>query len=313
MGAQFAEVAVVADVVAGAGLVDVGVDLGLACKFFSDLEGLEDGGAVGFAAAEMVDFAGARGRDEGGHEAGDVEGVDIVADLFSFVAEDAVFAALKIAFHEVAEETVEFDARVVGAGEAVAAEGAGGEIKVAAVFLDHHVGSDFAGTEERVFRLVDREGFGDAGGVGGVGVVPAGGEFGESDAVGGVAVNLVRRHVHERGFGGGLAGSFEEIQRADGVGVEVVEGNRGSAVVGGLRGGVDDDGGADGFYEGEDAGAVADVEFVVDEAGEFGREARLVPAGVTRGAEENSALVVVHAVDGVAEFTREIDADFGAD
>ena len=110
-----------------------------------------------------------------------------------------------------------------------------------------------------------------------------------------------------------MAGGFEEVEGADGVGVEVVEGDGGSAVVGGLRGGVDDDGGADGFDEGEDAGAIADVEFVVDEAGELGGEAGLVPAGVARRAEEDGALVVVDAVDGVAEFAGEIDADFGAD
>jgi hypothetical protein len=52
---------------------------------------------------------------------------------------------------------------------------------------------------------------------------------------------------------------------------------------------------------------------VVDEAGELGGEARLVPAGVTGGAEEHGALVVVDAVDGVAEFACEVDADFGAD
>ena len=161
--------------------------------------------------------------------------------------------------------------------------------------------------------MVDGECFGDAVGVGGIGVVPACGELGERDAVGGVAVNFIRAHVHERRFGGGLAGGFEEIEGADGVGVEVVERNGGGAVVGRLRGGVDDDGGADGFDEGEDALAVADVELVVDEAGELGGEAGLVPAGVAGRAEEDGALVVVHAVDGVAEFAGEIDTDFGAD
>ena len=77
--------------------------------------------------------------------------------------------------------------------------------------------------------------------------------------------------------------------------------------------GTDDDGGADGFDEGEDTGAVADVELVVDKAGELGGEAGLVPAGVAGRAEEDGALVVVHPVDGVAEFAGEIDTYFGAD
>jgi len=76
---------------------------------------------------------------------------------------------------------------------------------------------------------------------------------------------------------------------------------------------VNDDRGFDRFDESLDALAVADVEFVVDEAGELGGEAALVPARITRRTEEDGALVVVDAVDGVAEFFREIDADFGTD
>ncbi len=119
--------------------------------------------------------------------------------------------------------------------------------------------------------------------------------------------------MHERRFGGGLAGGFEEVERADGVGVEIVEGNRGGAIVRRLGGGVNDDVRLHRFHEGEDAGAVADVEFVMDEARQLGREAALIPAGVTGRPEEDGALVVVHAVNRVAEFPSEIDADFGAD
>jgi len=43
--------------------------------------------------------------------------------------------------------------------------------------------------------------------------------------------------VDERRFGRGLAGGFEEVEGADGVGVEVVERDGGGAVVGRLRGG----------------------------------------------------------------------------
>jgi hypothetical protein len=60
VGAHFPQVGVIADVVAGAVLVDVGEDLRLAGEFLRDLEGLEDGRAVGLAAAEVVDLAGAR-------------------------------------------------------------------------------------------------------------------------------------------------------------------------------------------------------------------------------------------------------------
>ena len=88
--------------------------------------------------------------------------------------------------------------------------------------------------------LVDGEVFGDAIGVGGIGVVPAGFEFGEGDGVGPVAIDLVGGHVDEGRLRAGLAGGFEQVEGADGVGVEVVEGDGGGAVVGGLGGGVDD-------------------------------------------------------------------------
>ena len=51
---------------------------------------------------------------------------------------------------------------------------------------------------------------------------------------------------------------------------------------------------------------------MVNEIFEVVFEALLVPAGVSLGAEEDRALVVVDAVDGVAEL-RKIDAEFGAD
>jgi hypothetical protein len=48
--------------------------------------------------------------------------VDVVAHLLALVAENLVFAALEVALHEVAEEAVQLDAAVVGAGEAAAAQ-----------------------------------------------------------------------------------------------------------------------------------------------------------------------------------------------
>jgi len=56
---------------------------------------------------------------------------------------------------------------------------------------------------------------------------------------------------------------FEQVQRAAGVDVKIVEGPRGGEVMTGLSGGVDNDGGTKLFDTGEDRGAVADVEFVM--------------------------------------------------
>ncbi len=68
VGAHLAQVGVVTDVVAGAVLVDVGADLFFAGKFFGERERLEDRTRVGLAAAEIIDLARARRRDESGHE-----------------------------------------------------------------------------------------------------------------------------------------------------------------------------------------------------------------------------------------------------
>ena len=116
----------------------------------------------------------------------------------------------------------------------------------------------------------------------------------------------------EGGLGAGLAGGLEEVEGADGVGVEVVEGNGGGAVVAGLGGGVDDGVGFDRFEEVENALAVADVELVVGKGLEGGLEPLLVPAGIALFPEENGALVVVDPVEGPAFFSEK-DADFRTD
>ncbi len=90
MDPHFAEVGVVADVVAGAVFVEVGVDLGFTGEPFRDFERFEDGGAVGLAAPEVVNLASLRCSHKRGHETGDVEGVDIIANLFSLVSEDLI-------------------------------------------------------------------------------------------------------------------------------------------------------------------------------------------------------------------------------
>ena len=312
VGFHFPEVAVVADMVAYAVLVHIGEDLFFSGEGFGDLEGFEDRAGILFSTAEVVDLRDARGLAEFPHEAGHILAVDVVAHLLAFVAENLVFAAFEVAFHEVAEEAVEFHAGVVRTGEAATAQAAGGHVEIASVFLHHDIRRDFGCAEEGVLRLVDREGFGDAVFVGGIVVIPARVEFAERDGIWPIAVNFVRGHVDERRLWAGLAGGFEEVQRADGVGVEVIKGNRRRAVVRGLRGGVDDD---VGFYlcnEVENTLPVANVEFVVGEAGDEISEAFLVPTRVALGSKKCRALIVIHSVDGTA-LAGEKDRDFGTD
>lgn len=74
--------------------------------------------------------------------------MDVVADLFAFVAENLVFTAFEVAFDQIGKEAVEFDTRVVRAGKAAAAEATSRHAEVAAVFLDHDVAGDFGCAEE---------------------------------------------------------------------------------------------------------------------------------------------------------------------
>ncbi len=199
---------------------------------------------------------------------------------------------------------------MVGAGEAAAAQAAGGHAKIPAILLNHDVGRDFGGPEERVLGLVDGKVFGDPIGIGGVGVVPAGVQLGQSNSIGPVAIDLVGGHVDEGGFRAGLAGGFQQVQGADGIGVEVIEGDGGGAVVGGLGGGVDDGIGLEGFQQFKHAGTIPDVEFMVSERFPKGfGEPALVPSGIALWAEEDGSLVVIHAMDVPAEFGK-VNANF---
>ena len=293
-------------------LVDVLMDLFFSREFLGDLESFPDGAGIGTATADVINFPDAGSFNELLNKAGDVVGVDVVADLFALVAENLVFAAFQVAFDQIGKEAVELDAAVVGPGETAAAQTAGGQSEIAAVFLDHDIGCYLGRAKERVLGLVDGEVLGDAVCVVGIGVVPAGFEFGQSNGVRPVAIDLVGGHVDEGRFRAGLAGGFQQIKGTNSVGVEVIERDRGGAVVRRLGGGVDDRVGPHLAQEGEDALAVADVEFVMNEsvAEGFG-EATLVPASVALRAEEHGALVVVHAMDFPTQL-REVDADFGA-
>lgn len=312
VGPHLAQVGIVADVVASSIVIEVSVNLSFAGEFFRDLECFENGGAVGLAATEVINFASAWILDEGCHETSDVERVNVIAHLFALVAEDLVFAAFEVAFNEVGKESMEFDAGVIGAGEAAAAQGTGGEVKIASVFLHHDIGGDFGSPEQRMFGLVDGKGLGDAMLVGGIGIIPACFELGERDVIGGVTIDLVGAHVDEGRFGAGLAGGFEQIERADGVGVEIVEGNGRSTVMGRLGCSVDDDGWLDLLDQGQHALPVANIDFMVHKAGQVTLEALLVPAGISLGAEKDGTLIVIHTMDGVAQL-REMTANFGAD
>ena len=114
------------------------------------------------------------------------------------------------------------------------------------------------------------------------------------------------------GAGGTEAASgFEEVEGADGVDVEIVERAGGGEVVAGLGGGVDDGGGFEFIDEGEDRGAVPNIELMMAERGEGFDETVLIPAGVSAWAKEIGPLVVIDSVDFFATGGKEGD-DFRA-
>ena len=100
--------------------------------------------------------------------------------------------------------------------------------------------------------------------IGRVGVVPAGLELDERQPVGVVAVDLVGRHGDEHRLGRVRPAGLEQVERADGVHVEVVERAGGGEVVARLGGGVDHELVARPLRSAPStAVAVADVEVVV--------------------------------------------------
>src|SRR5450631_1382517 len=116
MAADLMEVGIVANVVADSVLLHIAVNLGLSRKLLDELECLQDRRAVGSSASQVVHFSSPWRLDERCHEPRDVERMDIVPNLFALVAEDFVFALLKVAFDEVAEEPVQLYSGVVGSG-----------------------------------------------------------------------------------------------------------------------------------------------------------------------------------------------------
>ncbi len=298
--------------VAGAVLVHVFVIHFFAAQGRRAVEGFEDGHAVRASAADVIDFAATRFFIERVDETRHVERVDVVTNLFAFIAENFVELTFDVAFDEVAQKAVQFHAAVIGAGQTAAAQTAGLHAEVTPVFLHHHVTGDFGRAENAVLALVNGKFLGDAVGVSGVVVIPARGEFLETNRVGAVAINFVGAHVREHDFGHVTARGFEQIQRADGVHVKIIERARGGEIVARLRGGVNEQ---CWFQRGNQfvrARAVADVEFVMLKIFVGGKQTALIPARVAARAKKVGAHVVVHAVNFPAELA-EMGDDFRTD
>ena len=141
----------------------------------------------------------------------------------------------------------------------------------------------------------------------GIGVVPSGLQLDQRQLVRVVAVDLVGGHGDEDRVRGVTARALEEVQRAAGVDVEVVERAGGRQIVAGLRCSMNHDFVGTLTEQVVYAVAVADVDVVVRVALAGGFEALTIPGGVAAGSEEVSTHVVVHAVHVEAQTVEELD------
>src|SRR4029077_12859604 len=95
------------------------------------------------ATAQIVNLADPRLADKFTYEAHHIERMDVISNLFPFVAKDLIGFSFQIALDQVTEEPVQFDAGVVWSRYTATAETTGGHLEVAAILLDHHVRCHF--------------------------------------------------------------------------------------------------------------------------------------------------------------------------
>src|ERR1700688_2057085 len=101
------------------------------------------------AAADVVNFAGARRANEL-HECSDqVEAVDVVAHLLALVPKDTVRPAAYGADHQIREKTVQLRSSMRRSRKTTAAERNRRHAKIAPVFLNENVRGDFRRAKER--------------------------------------------------------------------------------------------------------------------------------------------------------------------
>ena len=98
---HLAQIAVVTYVVANAVLVHIPILLSFARKFLRYFERFQNRTAVRFSASQIVYFGAPRCFYKRRHELGHILGMNVVANLFAFIAENTILATLKIALHEV--------------------------------------------------------------------------------------------------------------------------------------------------------------------------------------------------------------------
>ena len=121
MGSYFSKIAVIANVVANPIFIHVAIGYPFAGEAFRDGKSLQDGTAIRFATTQVINFGNTRCVDKGFYESRDIERMNVVPNLLSFVAKDTILATFKIALDQIAQESVQLDACMIRPRQAATA------------------------------------------------------------------------------------------------------------------------------------------------------------------------------------------------
>src|SRR5438093_2232694 len=135
MRLHFAQVAVIANVVSNAVLRRVRPLHRPPGDFFDASECFDDGTGVRLSSAKVINLPCTGGLPELENETGHILGMDVVANLLTLVAENLVVAALQIAFNQIAQKTMQFDARLVWPCQTASAQTTGRQVVIASILL----------------------------------------------------------------------------------------------------------------------------------------------------------------------------------
>ncbi len=84
-----------------------------------------------------------------------IEAVNVVADLFSFVAENPIRSAAHGTDHQVREKTMQLGPGVRRSGETAATERNRRHSEISPVFLDENIRCNFRRAEKRMLGVID--------------------------------------------------------------------------------------------------------------------------------------------------------------
>ena len=89
--------------------------------------------------------------------------MNVIADLFAFVAEHTIRPTAHGTDHQVREKTMQLGPSVRRPSETAATEGDGRHPEISSIFLDENVCCNFRRAEERMLRVIDAHRFRDTG------------------------------------------------------------------------------------------------------------------------------------------------------